>query len=278
CDATTVRRGFQAAFGASRRPCVGSAGAAVAAARGAGLVHHHLRQRRQARLQALPDPGGEALAGRVLQPRYLVQVMVVQLLVQRPEGGLDVGEVHDPAGVLARLPRDVQLDPERVPVQARALVPFGHVRQAVRGLQGEDLEDVHAQSSAGTRTAPSISTRALRLITALVAVQRPSTWRASAPTRRVPEGCPKRTASRGPPPAARFTSVPGMAAAVAMATAQVPIMAWCSLPIDMARTLRSMSAADTGLPLDATQSRGGAPTATSGVFRRVAGSSLLRMR
>src|SRR5690606_41939996 len=47
----------------------------------------------------------------------------------------------------------------------------------------------------------------------------------------------------------RFTSVPGIAAAVPMATAQVPIIAWCSLPIDSARTLRSMSAAAMALPL-----------------------------
>jgi hypothetical protein len=42
-----------------------------------------------------------------------------------------------------------------------------------------------------------------------------------------------------------------MAAALAMATAAVPIMAWCSLPMDRARTLRSMSAAATALPLEA---------------------------
>jgi hypothetical protein len=48
-----------------------------------------------------------------------------------------------------------------------------------------------------------------------------------------------------------LTSVPGMAAAVPMATAAVPIMAWCSLPMDRARTSRSMSPASTRLPLDA---------------------------
>ena len=47
----------------------------------------------------------------------------------------------------------------------------------------------------------------------------------SAPTRKVPLGCPKRMAEGLPPPAAWFTRVPGMAAAAAMATAQVPIMA-----------------------------------------------------
>jgi hypothetical protein len=39
-----------------------------------------------------------------------------------------------------------------------------------------------------------------------------------------------------------------MAAAVPMATAAVPIMAWCSLPIDRARTSRSTSSALIDLP------------------------------
>ena len=42
--------------------------------------------------------------------------------------------------------------------------------------------------SAGTRTRPSISTRALRLMIALVTVHSPSTCVASAPTRNVPDG------------------------------------------------------------------------------------------
>ncbi len=45
-----------------------------------------------------------------------------------------------------------------------------------------------------------------------------------APTRSVPDGCPKLTASRSPPPAAKLTSVPGIAAAVPIATAAVPVM------------------------------------------------------
>ena len=92
---------------------------------------------------------------------------------------------------------------------------------------------------------PSISTRALRLMMALVTVQAPPDRVASAPTRSVPEGWPKRTAVRSPPPAARFTSVPGIAAAVPIATAAVPIIAWCSLPIDIARTSRSTSSTPT---------------------------------
>src|SRR5947199_4623353 len=76
----------------------------------------------------------------------------------------------------------------------------------------------------GTCTQPCISTRALRLMMALLTVHSPSTTCACEPTRKVPDGCPKHTVSRSPPPAARLTSVPGTAAAVAMATEAVPIM------------------------------------------------------
>ncbi len=44
--------------------------------------------------------------------------------------------------------------------------------------------------------------------------------------------------------------MPGMAAAVAMATEAVPIMAWWSLPIDSARTQRSMSLAFSSVPAE----------------------------
>src|SRR3546814_3900259 len=90
-------------------------------------------------------------AGRVLQPLDFVEVVVVELLVQRPERGLDVAEVHHPAAVGARLAGDMQLDHERMPVQPRALVARRHVRQPVRGFDGEGLEDVHGRhSTAGT--------------------------------------------------------------------------------------------------------------------------------
>ena len=53
-------------------------------------------------------------------------------------------------------------------------------------------------------------------------------------------------------PTAGPTSVPEIAAAVPIATAAVPIIAWCNLPMDSARTSRSTSPALIALPLDAT--------------------------
>jgi hypothetical protein len=74
--------------------------------------------------------------------------VVVELVVERLEGALHVGEVHDPAAVGARLAGHLQFHREGMAVQARALVPGRHVRQAVRGLDAEDLEDVHLRSIA----------------------------------------------------------------------------------------------------------------------------------
>ena len=51
-------------------------------------------------------------------------------------------------------------------------------------------------------------------------------------------------------PAARFTKVPGMTAAVPLATAAAPIIAWWSLSIDSARTCRSISTMGMSLPLE----------------------------
>src|SRR5207248_1565385 len=99
--------------------------ATVDAAGGTGFPDHHGGQRQRIG-QPLPDPPREHLAGRVLQSGYLVEVVVVELLVQRPERGLDVAEVGDPAGDRIDVAAQVDLDPVRVAVQPGALVPLGY--------------------------------------------------------------------------------------------------------------------------------------------------------
>src|SRR6185312_13776973 len=106
-------------------------GTAVAAARVTGFAHHDLGQQRQARLQPVPQPDGDALAGGVVQALDLVEVVVIEEFVQRLERLLDVGEVEHPAAVGPEGSVYVDLHHERVAVQARALVTGWHVRQAV---------------------------------------------------------------------------------------------------------------------------------------------------
>src|SRR4051812_43050265 len=107
---------------------------AVDASRRAGLADTHLGQIRQLHGQAIPDPLRENLAGRVLKAGDLVEVVMIQLLLERLEGRLDVAEVLHPTGSLPYGAGNVDDGQERVAVQASALVALRHVREPVSGL------------------------------------------------------------------------------------------------------------------------------------------------
>ena len=73
-------------------------------ASGAGLANLYARQLRHNGFQFSPDPPCDSLAGRVLEPRDVIQVMVVQALVGRFKQLLQLGEIHHPACRLGCLP------------------------------------------------------------------------------------------------------------------------------------------------------------------------------
>ncbi len=101
---------------------------------------------RQQRLELLPDPAAEVFAGGVFQAWNIVQIIVVELLVDRLEDRLDFREVADPAGMRIDLAFDVDGDTERVAVQAPAFVAFGDVGQAMGGFEGEFFEEFHCSA------------------------------------------------------------------------------------------------------------------------------------
>ena len=76
---------------------------------------------------------------------------MVELVEQRFERLLDVCVVHDPAELRIERSGDMDLDAERVPMQARALVPGGHVRKPVRRLDLEGFRNLHRGESTGGR-------------------------------------------------------------------------------------------------------------------------------
>jgi len=106
-------------------------------------MHDHFVQSGQRRRQALEDPARQHLAGGILQALDIVEVMVIQLIEQRREGRFDVGEVHHPAQGRVGLSLHMDLDAERMTVQARALVARRHVRKAVGRFDMEFFEDMH---------------------------------------------------------------------------------------------------------------------------------------
>ena len=60
-------------------------------------MNPHLAQFWQQRLDLVPDPFGDDFAGRVFQARDVIEVVMVELLIERLEDRLDLGEVADPA-------------------------------------------------------------------------------------------------------------------------------------------------------------------------------------
>lgn len=60
-------------------------------------MNHNAAEQWQARLEHLPDPGREILAGRILQARHVIEVVMIQCIEDRGERPLDLGKVHYPA-------------------------------------------------------------------------------------------------------------------------------------------------------------------------------------
>src|ERR1019366_6229175 len=76
----------------------------VLAARLARLEDGHPNERRQGRLDALPHPRREELAGRVLEARQLIQVVVVEERVERRPRVVEELVVYEPAGARGGVP------------------------------------------------------------------------------------------------------------------------------------------------------------------------------
>src|ERR1035438_2301203 len=117
----------------------------VLAARLARLEDGHPNERRQGRLDALPHPRREELAGRVLEARQLIQVVVVEERVERRPRVVEELVVYEPAGARVDRARHGELDPKAVPMESRALVPRGHLREPMGRLEAELVHepDVH---------------------------------------------------------------------------------------------------------------------------------------
>src|SRR5262245_11938483 len=64
----------------------------------------------------------------------------------------DLTEIHEPAEPLVHLARDHDLDAERVPVHAKALVVLGHHGKAMRRLEAELLDQLDAHVSTSLRS------------------------------------------------------------------------------------------------------------------------------
>lgn len=135
--------------------------APVDATGGAGFAHHDLGEQWQRGLEPLPDPACQVFAGGIFQTLDLIQIMMIELLVERLEGAGQIGEVQNPAGLLLHRPGNMNLDAKRVPMQAPALVSLRDIGQMMRGFESEYLEYFHgmAKSESGWFSLTTFSVR-----------------------------------------------------------------------------------------------------------------------
>jgi hypothetical protein len=59
------------------------------------------------------------------------------------EGGFDVGKIKHPSKVAVQGSVHVNLDMKRMPMETATFMVCGHMRQSVRGLDHELLENSH---------------------------------------------------------------------------------------------------------------------------------------
>lgn len=108
-----------------------------------GFTNNQLAQQRQPRFKSNPYPAREILAGGVFQPLDLVQIVMIELVEDRFKCLADIAKILHPSLGCADLTGDMYLDVERVPVQTRAFMGLGQVRQSMCSLDGKNLEYVH---------------------------------------------------------------------------------------------------------------------------------------
>ena len=91
----------------------------------------------------LPNPAREILAGWVLQAFDLIEAVMIDLLFDKREGGFDLCKIEHPAEMRVNWSFYVNLNLKAVTVHAAALVAWWYIRQPVRRLDTELLENLH---------------------------------------------------------------------------------------------------------------------------------------
>ena len=109
--------------------------APINTAGGAGFRDLHSGQKRQAWVQAIPDPHSHVFAGGIPQTVNFVEITMIQLLPKRLESFGDIGVIDHPAklGIALALDHDLRL--KTVPVQPAAFVILREVWQVMRCLE-----------------------------------------------------------------------------------------------------------------------------------------------
>lgn len=84
------------------------------------------------------------LTGWIFETRHVVQVVVIEHGVDGRKRRFDIGEIHHPSCGVTDWPGHMHFNAKRMSVDATTLMASGYVRQAMRRLEREFFENVHA--------------------------------------------------------------------------------------------------------------------------------------
>lgn len=96
-----------------------------------------LRHEGYMRLDLVPDPDSDLLAGWIFQAGDLVHQMVVQALDNGVDHFFQVGKVHHPAEMGVKGPVDIDHQPIGMPVNGLAFMAIMHVGQEMGRIERE---------------------------------------------------------------------------------------------------------------------------------------------
>jgi hypothetical protein len=111
-------------------------------------VQIYFFQKGDFRLDAIPDPHSDALAGRVFEPGNIIQQLMVYAFYHGIDYPFQLSKIHYPAYVRVQLALDIYQQAVGMAVYLPAFMSLGYIRQKMRGIENKLFEDLHGYVSA----------------------------------------------------------------------------------------------------------------------------------
>ena len=102
-------------------------------------MHDQQYQHRQHRLDLIPDPFGDDLAGGIFQAADLIEIEVIQPADDGIDHAFDLAVIDEVPFFGGHFPFHHDVESERMPVKAPALMPVRKRRQIVRCFKTKRL-------------------------------------------------------------------------------------------------------------------------------------------
>ena len=105
-------------------------------------------ERGELRYQRVPNPTRQHLARRVLETWDFVQIVMIELVVQRLPNLIKIAKINEPTGLRVGVADDRELDLERMTMETCTFVPLWDLRQAMRRLETKLVNQSHPMHDA----------------------------------------------------------------------------------------------------------------------------------